>query len=219
MKMIKNKLSLSDKAGLRLRVQAFFTVATIEYTGYLIINHFNEWRWERYGHHIEPWTSIDRAIPFVPFFMIPYLLLIPLLAVPLVVVKSDKRTKRGVEAYFGVILTSFLIFVLIPMKMDRSEYVEQIPESGIVRSAVEWLWSIDLPYNTFPSLHISLVCIAAMIIYNERKIYGILMILGATMLTISTFLAKQHFIVDAIGGIILAWIWFKYYYLNKIESI
>ena len=78
MKMKKNDFLLSDKSGLRLRVQAFFTVATIEYTGYLIINHFSEWRGEKYGHYLEPWTSIDHAIPFVPFFVIPYLLLIAL---------------------------------------------------------------------------------------------------------------------------------------------
>ncbi len=219
MKMKKNDFLLSDKSGLRLRVQAFFTVATIEYTGYLIINHFSEWRGEKYGHYLEPWTSIDHAIPFVPFFVIPYLLLLTLLVVPLIVVKSDERIRKGVEAYFGIILTSFAMFILVPMKMDRGDYISEVPETGIIGGLVEWLWAVDPPYNTFPSLHVSLVCMATMIIYNENKKYGILMILGATMLTLSTFLAKQHFIVDAIGGCILAWIWFKYYFLNKIESI
>jgi len=212
MKMKKNDFLLSDKSGLRLRIQAFFTVATIEYAGYLIINHFSAWRGKTI---LEPWTFIDLAIPFEPFFVIPYLMLLTLLVVPLIVVKSDERIKKGVEAYFGIILTSFAIFILIPMKMDRGEYVTEVPESGIIGSVVEWLWSVDPPYNTFPSLHVSLVCMATMIIYNENKKYGMLMILGAILLTLSTFLAKQHFIVDAIGGCVLAWLWFKYYFLKK----
>jgi hypothetical protein len=41
------------------------------------------------------------------------------------------------------------------------------------------------------------------------------MALGATVLTLSTFLVKQHFIIDAVGGVAVAALWYHYHYLPR----
>ena len=41
------------------------------------------------------------------------------------------------------------------------------------------------------------------------------MMLGATVLTLSTFLVKQHFIIDAAGGAAVAALWYRYHYLPR----
>ena len=45
------------------------------------------------------------------------------------------------------------------------------------------------------------------------------MLLGATVLTPSTFLVKQHFIIDALGGVALAMIWYRCHYLPRVRLI
>jgi len=56
------------------------------------------------------------------------------------------------------------------------------------------VWAIDPPFNTFPSLHVSLATLAALVVWQHDPRLGRWMALGATVLTLSTFLVKQHFI-------------------------
>jgi len=213
--MIKQILSIKNKSGTSLRIHALLSVLSLQFGGYMLINYFSAWRADTFGHYLEPWTVIDYAIPYVPFSVIPYLFLIPLMASPLFIFIPDEKVIIGVHSYFRIIISSFIVFLIIPMKMDRSEYLIHIPDHGIIGDIVKWVWYIDPPYNTFPSLHVSLACIATFIICKERKVYRATMIISASILILSIFYCKQHFIIDAIGGIVLAWIWFKYYYLKK----
>jgi membrane-associated phospholipid phosphatase len=77
------------------------------------------------------------------------------------------------------------------------------------------MWAIDPPFNTFPSLHVSLATLATLVVWQHNPRLGRWMALGATVLTLSTFLVKQHFIIDAAGGVAVAVLWYHYHYLPR----
>ena len=52
-------------------------------------------------------------------------------------------------------------------------------------------------------------------VWQHDQRLGRWMLLGATVLTPSTFLVKQHFIIDALGGVALAMIWYRRHYLPR----
>jgi len=205
---------LASRSGTELRLQVLGALLLFEYTGYALINHLSVWRADTLGHnYLEPWSALDNAIPFVPAAILLYLPLLPMVAVP-VFVLSEAKIRSGFWTYLGVIASSFAIFLIAPMKMSRAGL-----EPGALTPLFELMWSIDPPFNTFPSLHVSLATIAMLVVWQHDQRLGRWMLIGAIVLTLSTFLAKQHFVIDAIGGVALAIIWYRCHYLPRVRLI
>ena len=201
---------LASRNGMELRLQVLGALLLFEYSGYAFINHLTAWRAESLGHsYLEPWSAIDNSIPFIPVSILLYVPLLPMVAVPAFAL-SEEKIRTGFWTYIGVIVSSFAIFLLVPMKMSRAGL-----ETGAFEPLFLLLWTIDPPFNTFPSLHVSLATIATLVIWQHDRRLGRWMLIGATVLTLSTFLAKQHFVIDAIGGMALAIVWYHYHYLPR----
>ena len=201
---------LASRSGTELRLQVLGALLLFEYTGYALINHLTVWRADTLGHnYLEPWSALDYAIPFVPAAILLYIPLLPMVAVP-VFVLSEAKIRTGFWTYIGVIASSFAVFLLAPMKMTRAGL-----EPGALTPLFELMWAIDPPFNTFPSLHVSLATLAALVVWQHDPRLGRWMALGATVLTLSTFLVKQHFIIDAAGGVAVAALWYRYHYLPR----
>lgn len=58
--------------------------------------------------------------------------------------------------------------------------------------------------NCFPSLHISVAFIAALSCWKQDRVAGGAAFALASLITVSTFFVKQHYVVDAVAGIALA---------------
>jgi PAP2 superfamily len=70
--------------------------------------------------------------------------------------------------------------------------------------AVATLYSIDPPYNLFPSLHLSIAVLAALSSWKAARLYGTLALVGVGLASASVCTVKQHFFADALSGFILA---------------
>ena len=201
---------LASRSGMELRLQVLGALLIFEYSGYALINHLTVWRADSLGHgYLEPWSTLDNGIPFIPVTILLYLPLLPMVAVPAFAL-SEAKIRIGFWTYIGVITTTFAVFLLAPMKMSRTGL-----EPGTFEPLFQLLWAIDPPFNTFPSLHVSLATIATLVVWQHDQRLGRWMLLSATVLTLSTFLVKQHFIIDALGGVALAMIWYRRHYLLR----
>jgi membrane-associated phospholipid phosphatase len=66
------------------------------------------------------------------------------------------------------------------------------------------VYARDNPFNDFPSLHTSLSTILAIHWVRVNKPLGIVLAIWTALIVASTLLIKQHYIVDVIFGLALA---------------
>lgn len=64
------------------------------------------------------------------------------------------------------------------------------------------MWGQDKPGNTFPSLHVATTVLGALRLRHRRG--GALWLLWAALISVSTLTVKQHFLVDVLGGLAVA---------------
>ena len=70
--------------------------------------------------------------------------------------------------------------------------------------AVSVLYSLDPPYNLFPSLHLSLALLAAFSAWKAKRLYGVGVGVGVGLVAVAVCTVKQHVLVDVLGGAVLA---------------
>lgn len=147
-------------------------------------------------------TDLDAQIPFVPMFIIPYLIWYPFIIIVLFMLCIRERS-----VYYRTLLTQclglvacYIIFYLFQTTVERPTTMG----TGIFEGLVNLVYSTDNPYNCFPSIHV---------------LTSYLMIKGATacafypnwertavkvcawMIIASTLFVKQHVLLDIAGAI------------------
>ena len=101
-----------------------------------------------------------------------------------------------------------MIFVVIPTTNIRPEF----PIDGFCDWLLQMIYALDLPYNLFPSIHclVSLMCYLGIRKCSQIKPVAKWSILIFVLLVCaSTQFTKQHYIVDVIGGILVALVSFE----------
>jgi membrane-associated phospholipid phosphatase len=81
---------------------------------------------------------------------------------------------------------------------------DQLSAPGPSDWAVSTIYSIDPPYNLFPSLHISLTALAAFAVWKADRRYGAILFIGLALVAVAVCATKQHFVVDVVGGLVIA---------------
>jgi membrane-associated phospholipid phosphatase len=69
---------------------------------------------------------------------------------------------------------------------------------------VSVVYSLDPPYNLFPSFHLSITALAAFSAWKATKPCGAAVLVGVGLVGVATCTVKQHFLLDALGGLALA---------------
>jgi len=77
--------------------------------------------------------------------------------------------------------------------------------NGFAVWCLRFLYELDPPYNCFPSLHVAHSFVSALTCYRVNRGVGIAGAICAVLVGISTLFTKQHYILDVIAGILLAW--------------
>lgn len=146
-------------------------------------------------------TVVDQLIPFTTFFVLFYVLYYPFIVLPLFIHLKKKTIFRKIlAAMMFVTVCSFTTYALYQTEVERP-FVQ--PE-GLLYQLVHFIYIFDKPLNVFPSLHVSLTTLAFLVLWKfKRKIaYYSAPIAGGIVL--STVFIKQHYVVDVIGGLLLA---------------
>jgi membrane-associated phospholipid phosphatase len=143
---------------------------------------------------------IDDYIPFIPAFAFIYISFIPFVLISLLYFMffCDFYINFSVSFIICQII-SYIIYIFFQTFVSRPI----ILSNDIFSSMVLFIYSVDKPYNCFPSLHVSLSTV--LLFYWLRKIhkYKFILFLYVVLVIISTLFIKQHYILDFISGIIL----------------
>jgi membrane-associated phospholipid phosphatase len=147
-------------------------------------------------------TPLDRALPVMPIFAIPYVSLIPYIGVTLLVFLFFRARVFRSAALTMIIVwfVSYAFYFFLQSYIARPQVTGTDPFSGMIRS----IYASDQPYNDFPSLHTSLSTIIAIHWWRFDRRIGIPAAIWTALIVASTVFVKQHYLADVAGGLVLA---------------
>jgi membrane-associated phospholipid phosphatase len=148
-------------------------------------------------------TRLDDAIPFWPWTAWCYL---PFYAGTFLIAIGGFRHRRLFDrtamAVVLVMVLGALGHVFVGAEYPRPILFPPYPDLSYAFMA--WVQHVDPPGNVFPSLHVAHTTMLSLLLLRDRPRLGLLALLMATMLALSTLTTKQHFIADVLGGYALA---------------
>jgi membrane-associated phospholipid phosphatase len=156
----------------------------------------------RGGPVFAPELTLDRLLPLVPVWALIYGAVYAfLILLPVFVVQRSELIRRTVWAYITVWSVAYACFVLYPTIAPRPELVTA---DGFAAWGLRFLYDADPPYNCFPSIHVAHSFVSALACHRVHRPLGHVAVVCASLVAIATLLTKQHYVADAIGGIVLA---------------
>ncbi len=165
------------------------------YLGYQFTNHYHF-----FPTHTLPALSIDRAIPFLVWTVIPYFLLIGGMYLP-VFLRSREVLHESLLALTVAVLVNYTIFLFFPTVIDRPP----VPGGDSLADVLyRWLIGIDSPANCFPSGHITVPAIGCWYIARQRLRWRWVIAFVYALLAVSVLTTKQHYAIDIAGGLLTA---------------
>jgi membrane-associated phospholipid phosphatase len=160
----------------------------------------------------------ERAIPFVPFMILPYMSIdLFFVATPFLF-----RDARGLEMFVvrvaSAIFLAGVCFLIMPLRFAFPR-----PHAhGWLGALFDWFRGIDAPYNLFPSLHAALLLF--LIDAYARHLRGLrrsAVMFWFVLIGLSPLLTHQHHVIDILGGFALAALCFFFIrpkiYLDSVE--
>ena len=162
-------------------------------------------------------TTIDEYIPFIEYFIVPYLLWFLFIAAAfLYFFFTDVKGFYKLAAFMFTGMTVFLIIsTVFPNGQDLRPVAFE--RDNIFVDMVRTLYRTDTCTNVFPSLHVfnSLsVCIA---VHESRALkkyrgvrWGAYVLAG--LIILATMFLKQHSVLDVIGACLMVCVLYQFVY-------
>lgn len=145
-----------------------------------------------------PLTAVDQAVPFLPWTVVPYMLLIFGGALPAFFTRHMVTLKRAIVAYVICLLIAGPIFLFFPTHCPRPDLATLGNTWG--ETAYRYLTKVDTPACAFPSFHIILPTICCWIGLYERQRFAVVFSVVMALLSVTILTTKQHYFWDLLGG-------------------
>jgi membrane-associated phospholipid phosphatase len=166
---------------------------------YLVINRLMNWLDN--GTTVEIW--LDQYVPFWPIWALPYVLSIlwwGVAALWAYLKMEDSLYVAFIIGWISACLIGYAIFIFYPNYMIRP----QVTGTGWAEWLIRFIYANDRTYNAFPSQHLWDTVIISLI-WSRWKPKWRWPLWGFTLIVaMSTLFTGQHWIMDVIGGILLA---------------
>jgi membrane-associated phospholipid phosphatase len=179
--------------------------------GYLWIDSYNE-RMAAGSRTLSLATSLDALIPFVPELVFVYVLYYLWVFLPLPILTRREDFYRALGAFALVQIVGGLVFVALPSHIVRPS----LAPDGAAFLLLQWMYRLDGSWNVFPSLHVAHAVLVALLFRVHRHRLFAPVALGSVLITASTVLVKQHYLMDIPAGALLAWIGFRALRLDRV---
>jgi len=162
----------------------------------------------------------DQAIPQLPWTISIYFISYFFWAVNYILAarRDEADAYRFFCADFLTKLVCFLCFIFLPATMERPAVSGNDLWSGLLR----FLYRVDAADNLFPSIHCAASVLSALGIMGDKRIpawYRGTSWLFAAAVCVSTLTTKQHVLVDAIDGVVLALAAYRIAGISKVSEL
>lgn len=162
-------------------------------------------------------SVIDDKIPFIEYFIIPYLLwFVFIAAVFLYFFFTDvKGFYRLAKLMFAGMTIFLIISTLMPNGLNlRPIYFER---ENIFVDMVRMLYRADTPTNVLPSLHVFNSLGACIAIYHseslkKHQVICICAYVLAGLIILATMFLKQHSVIDVMAAFLMAYTLYQFVY-------
>ena len=169
-------------------------------------------------------SVLDDKIPFVEYFIVPYLLwFVFIAAVFLYFFFTD------VEGFYKLAKLSFIgmtIFLLISTVFPNGLTLRPVvfPRDNIFTDMVRMLYLADTPTNVFPSLHVfnSLAACIAIAQSEQLKKHPVISngaYILAGLIILATMFLKQHSVIDVMGAVLMAYTLYQFVYATEKKKV
>ena len=189
----------ATRATARARALAILGIVLLHMTCYYVVNSTNSHR--PAAAFVDLTLASDRWIPYLGWtWVIYYLGDVYIVMWGAVVFWRIPRRGfvRAVEAYSGMIVVGAILQLLVPARAPW-------PVAPVaVQQWVHDLISMQ-PYACLPSMHVALTVLPAGISVSVFKspLLRATSVALAAMITVSTLTLKEHFVLDAVAGLVL----------------
>jgi len=156
-------------------------------------------------YHYDFTTDWDRRIPFVKEWVIIYLGCYIFWVVNYILAAREGKEKWFRFAFADILAKCIcgIFFIILPTTNIRPA----VTGNDIFSLLIKFVYYVDLPTNLFPSLHCLMSWNCFIGIRGSKKVplwYKVFSCIFAIMVCLSTQFTKQHYLIDAAGGILLA---------------
>lgn len=177
----------------------FFAILIYYLVGYFLVNELTSHR--GFFYHLD--LPFERNIPLLPALIFAYLLEFAFFAVAYLMVDDLAYFKKIVMSVFVCVTLHFVIFLVFPVEYYLRPVVDA--DRGWAYLLVDFYYWLDLPYNCFPSLHVSNVFLVSFFMQRYKKGMGWILFPLASLVAVSVVLVKQHYIADVVAGLFVGW--------------
>ena len=154
------------------------------------------------------YIGLDAKIPFIEYFIIPYLLWFVYVAVVFLYMFFQDR--KEFYQYCLFLFTGMTLFLIVSTVYPNGHLLRpsEFERENLFTLAVQLLYQADTATNIFPSIHVYNSIAAHMaVIHNEGLRKKPLIRYGSFVLMVSIILStvflKQHSVLDLIAGVAL----------------
>jgi membrane-associated phospholipid phosphatase len=148
----------------------------------------------------------ERNIPFVPFFILPYMSIDLFFVVAPFLCRTDRELSILAKRITTAIIVAGICFLMFPLRFA----FPRPHANGFLGAIFDWFREMDAPYNLLPSLHAALMLILASLYFrNTRGVLRIAIMIWFVLIALSPVLTYQHHLIDIAGGFILAALCFR----------
>jgi hypothetical protein len=170
--------------------------------------------------YIIEWPWVDRALPFVPAMVWPYVFWYALVAFPFAWLgwRDGPAFTRYAWFIYGSMATTYVLYLLFPN--GEALRPSLAGRNGWDISVLQWLYDHDTTTNVNPSLHVIGTLGAWIALAKDRFLgrwrwFQVTLSVVSLVVISSTVLVKQHSVLDILGGIIWSGLWYLVVYRIK----
>jgi membrane-associated phospholipid phosphatase len=157
-------------------------------------------RWAIGGRMFRPEIALDQHVPFMPGFVFVYASYYVWLLLPLLIARARGEFYRTVLGFASMQLLALVVFVLFPTQIVRPT----IAGDGVTAELLRLLYGVDRGFNLLPSLHVAHSVYVAILVRAARPAWFPWVAVGSLLISASTVLVKQHYLLDIPAGVLLA---------------
>ena len=164
--------------------------------------------------------KIDDYIPFIEYFIVPYLLWFGYVAYA--VLYFFFKNKNDYYKLCTFLITGMTIFLIVSTLYPNGQHLrpQSFAHDNIFVTLVQWVYETDTPTNLFPSIHVyNSLGIYLAVTHNKKLHKNKLVCLLTLILTVSIILAtmfiKQHSFFDVCCAFVLAAVMYHVVYRHN----